>query len=120
MLAALARSTAAASGLRALVPAAGVSSARMMSGFGDRALQGIKGISEKEMAVENAYFNKEDERLLRKILKKVKTVSDVTDEHAAVGIAAQEMSSLKAIVDKYNVSQEDLNALIEWRHHHEH
>mmetsp|Transcript_4945 Transcript_4945/g.8983 ORF Transcript_4945/g.8983 Transcript_4945/m.8983 type:complete len:121 (-) Transcript_4945:816-1178(-) len=120
MLPALARSTAAAGSLRALVPAAAVSSVRLMSGFGDRAMQGLKGISEKELAVENAYFSKEDERLLRKLLKKVKTVSDATDEHAAAGVMAQELSSLKAIVGKYNMSEDELKALIEWRHHHEH
>ena len=41
------------------------------------------------------YFNKEDERLLRKLLSKVKKSSDVTDKNAAVGVAAQERASLQ-------------------------
>ena len=46
-------------------------------------------------ARQNQYFNKEDERLLRKLLSKVKKTSDVSDKHAAVGVAAQEKASLE-------------------------
>ena len=40
------------------------------------------------------------------------------DVHEAAGATASELSSLKAIVGKYNVSQDDLNKLLDWKHAH--
>mmetsp|Transcript_22925 Transcript_22925/g.63629 ORF Transcript_22925/g.63629 Transcript_22925/m.63629 type:complete len:119 (+) Transcript_22925:96-452(+) len=118
MLSVIVRQAGNAVALRAAATAPALRSA--FATFDSTPMGGLKGYSEKERAVENAYFSKEDERLLRKLLNKVKTVSDIDDVHAAAGIDAQERSSLNAIVGKYNMSKEDFDALIAWRHHHAH
>mmetsp|Transcript_171097 Transcript_171097/g.415918 ORF Transcript_171097/g.415918 Transcript_171097/m.415918 type:complete len:112 (+) Transcript_171097:92-427(+) len=83
-----------------------------------RALSGGNPLKDRESALENMYFNKEDERLMRQLLRKMKVVSDKHDEHGAVGVQATEMSALKEIVDKYKMANADIDALIEWRHNH--
>lgn len=82
------------------------------------ALEGAKGFSEKETAVENLYFTKEDQRLMGKLLAKIKEQSDVVDKHAAEGVAAAEKSALKHIIAKYNVSDADVEKLMKWKHTH--
>jgi hypothetical protein len=82
------------------------------------ALEGTKGFSEHEAAVENFYFNKEDERLLRKLLSKVKTQSQTSDPSASVSSEAADLATLRAIVGKYNVSEPDMKALLHWKHAH--
>ncbi|KAI7836075.1 hypothetical protein COHA_010044 [Chlorella ohadii] len=66
------------------------------------------------------YFKKEDEKLLRQLLSKVRSQAAQSDPHAAAGALEAEKSQLKAIVGKYNVSEADLNELIRWKHdiHH--
>lgn len=68
--------------------------------------------------MQDFYFNKEDERLMRKLLGKMKQTADKHDEHGAVGVAATEGSKLDAIISKYDISAADRAALIEWRHDH--
>ncbi|KAK9828605.1 hypothetical protein WJX72_001004 [[Myrmecia] bisecta] len=72
--------------------------------------------SDKERGEEAIAFRKEDERLLRALLAKVKKAADSTDVHEAEGSRAAELSSLKAILGKYNVSDKDLQAVLEWKH----
>ena len=79
-------------------------------------VDGVRGFKEHESAVENLYFNKEEERLLRGLLSKVKKQSDVKDLHGAAGAAAAEVTALKSIVSKYNMSQADISALLDWKH----
>jgi hypothetical protein len=94
------------------------------------------------------HFLKEDEKLLRKLLSKIKAQADTVrkraivkggrlcfvwskptplsplcllpqvDVHEAAGAQASELSSLKAIVGKYNVAQADLDKLLDWKHAH--
>lgn len=78
--------------------------------------EGIRGLKEHESAVENFYFNKEEERLLRKLLTKVKAQSDAKDEPAAAGVLAAELAALKKIVGNYNMSATDINSLMDWKH----
>lgn len=78
----------------------------------------MQGYDDKEAAEERLFFKKEDEKLLRKLLGKVKAQADQADVHAAVGDKAAELSSLQAIVAKYNVSQDDIDALIAWKNSH--
>ena len=59
-----------------------------------------------------------DERLLRGILKKLKSQADVADHHNAAGHHVAEKSKLMDIVHKYNMSAADISALIEWKHEH--
>jgi glycyl-tRNA synthetase beta subunit len=82
------------------------------------ALDGAKGFSEHEQAVENYFFTKRDEEALKQLLKKVKTQTETTDPSASASSAAAEMASLKAIVGKYKVSDADLKALLAWKHAH--
>mmetsp|Transcript_14345 Transcript_14345/g.33967 ORF Transcript_14345/g.33967 Transcript_14345/m.33967 type:complete len:104 (-) Transcript_14345:376-687(-) len=77
------------------VPAARSFGNAAFSTFDNQPLGGMKGFSEKERAVENAFFSKEDEKLLRKLLSKVKTVTDETDKNGAAGVEAKERSSLQ-------------------------
>lgn len=82
------------------------------------ALDGAKGFSEHEQAVENFYFNKEDEKALKKLLGKVRSQSQNIDPSASATSQAAELASLKAIVGKYKVSDMDLQALLQWKHAH--
>lgn len=82
------------------------------------AMQGVKGFNEHEQAVENMYFSKEDERLLGKLLSKVKKQTQVTDVSAATESAVAEEAALRSIVAKYKVSREDFQALLDWKHAH--
>ncbi|KAL4432577.1 hypothetical protein ABPG77_000514 [Micractinium sp. CCAP 211/92] len=91
---------------------------RAQAALGTRsmAMSGLKGYDDKEAAEEMLFFKKEDEKLLRRLLSKVRQQAEQHDVHAAVGAIEAEKSALKAIVGKYNVSEEDLKALLEWKH----
>ncbi|KIZ00632.1 hypothetical protein MNEG_7329 [Monoraphidium neglectum] len=79
------------------------------------ALSGVKGFDEHESAVENLYFNKEDERILRKILGKVKNQAE-QDETAKAQHAAADEAALRQILAKYSVADHDIKALLHWKH----
>jgi hypothetical protein len=83
-------------------------------------LAGMKGYDDKEAAEEMMYFKKEDEKILRKLLQKVRASAEQHDVHAAAGAVEAEKSALKAIVGKYNVSEEDVQALLDWKHNQHH
>jgi hypothetical protein len=57
----------------------------------------------------------EDERVLRKLLGKIKQQAE-QDTSAAAHHAAAEEAALRAIVAKYSVSDLDIKALLEWKH----
>ncbi|KAI3425872.1 hypothetical protein D9Q98_007845 [Chlorella vulgaris] len=80
------------------------------------ALQGMKGYDDKEAAEEMLFFKKEDERVLRRLLSKVRKSAEQHDVHAAAGSVEAEKSALKSIVSKYNISDDDVAALLEWKH----
>lgn len=82
------------------------------------ALEGAKGFSEHEHAVEAYYFNKEDEKALKKLLGKVRSQTQNVDPSSSATSHAAEMASLKAIVGRYKMSDADLNALLAWKHAH--
>ena len=79
-------------------------------------MSGVKGFNEHEQAVENMYFSKEDERLLSKLLSKMKKQTQVTDISAATESAVAEEAALRNIVAKYKLSKEDFQALLDWKH----
>lgn len=64
------------------------------------------------------YFNKEDERLLRGLLDKVKVATESTDSVAAATSKAAEEAALHQIVGKYKLDRADIDALIRWKHAH--
>mmetsp|Transcript_104404 Transcript_104404/g.185656 ORF Transcript_104404/g.185656 Transcript_104404/m.185656 type:complete len:115 (+) Transcript_104404:41-385(+) len=73
-------------------------------------------LDDRRHALEDSYFNKEDERLMRNLLTKLKKQADVADEHRAAGQVASEKSHLMQIVEKYNMSAKDVEALLAWKH----
>lgn len=82
-----------------------------------RSLQGLKGYDEKENAEEAIFFKKEDEKLLRSLLSKVRAQAEQHDVHSAKGVLAAEKSALDAIVGS-KLSAAEKDALIEWKHKH--
>ncbi|WIA14170.1 hypothetical protein OEZ85_002712 [Tetradesmus obliquus] len=82
------------------------------------AMSGVKGFNEHEQAVENMYFSKEDERLMSKLLSKMKKQTSVTDVSAATESAVAEEAALRNIVAKYQMSKDDFKALLDWKHAH--
>lgn len=81
-------------------------------------MQGVKGFNEREQVVENMYFSKEDERLMSKLLNKMKKQTSVTDVSAATESAVAEEAALRNIVGRYQMSKEDFKALLDWKHAH--
>ncbi|OQR90002.1 hypothetical protein THRCLA_22606 [Thraustotheca clavata] len=71
--------------------------------------------SEKEMAEEKRYFNKEDEKALRQLLSKMKGQIDGTD--AAKAHEAAEKKTLSKILGS-DVSSETINKLLKWKQEH--
>lgn len=66
------------------------------------------GYSDKEAAEEAVFFHKEDEKLLKKLLSKVRAQAEVHDQHSAAGARAVELSSLNEIVgDKLTDAQKE-------------
>ena len=82
------------------------------------AMSGVRGFNEHEQAVENMYFSKEDERLLGKLLSKMKKQTQVKDVSAATESAVAEEAALRNIVAKYQMSKDDFKALLDWKHAH--
>ena len=74
-------------------------------------------LSSKERAEEAVYFNKEDEKLLRQMLKKMKAQADTTCVDRAH--MDRERTSLIDIVGRYSMTNEDIEKLIQWRHRHD-
>ena len=79
-------------------------------------LDGLKGFKDTEAALEDMFATKEDQRLLSKLMLKMKAQADIADKHAAVGEMAAERSALRQITEKYKMSKEDAEKLIKWKH----
>lgn len=60
----------------------------------------LAGYDNKEQAEEAVFFHKEDEKLLKSLLRKVRAQAEAHDTHSAVGAKAAELSSLNEIVGK--------------------
>eukprot|EP01138_Halocafeteria_seosinensis_P000762 gb/GECG01000782.1/.p1 GENE.gb/GECG01000782.1/~~gb/GECG01000782.1/.p1 ORF type:complete len:120 (+),score=19.18 gb/GECG01000782.1/:1-360(+) len=75
-------------------------------------------MQDRERALENRYFSMEDDRLLRKLLKKARAQAQESDPQAQKEAADVEDQELRKIVDKYQMSTEDVQALKDWRHSH--
>jgi hypothetical protein len=58
--------------------------------------------------IEDLYFTKEDQRMLGKLLTKVKNQSELADVHGAAGTKAAELSVLKPLITKYNIDNADV------------
>ncbi|RHY27914.1 hypothetical protein DYB32_006438 [Aphanomyces invadans] len=73
--------------------------------------------ADKERAEEARYFNKEDERALRKLLAKLKGQADAADAAGAQTQESIEKKELAQILGA-NASPATIEALIKWKHHH--
>merc|ERR1739847_127930 len=69
-------------------------------------------LGKKEAAEERLYFNKEDEKLLRGLLGKMKAQAECSDRSHK----EKERSALIEIVGTYSLKNQDIERLIEWRH----
>ncbi|DBA04335.1 TPA: hypothetical protein N0F65_002097 [Lagenidium giganteum] len=72
---------------------------------------------DKEHAAEAAFFNKQDEKALRKLLKKLKQQSDVVDAKGLKDHVKHDTEGLKQIKG-LNLTNEQVEALLKWKHEH--
>lgn len=63
------------------------------------------------------FFRKEDEKLLKELLTKVRAQAEKHDVHSAHGVRQAEMSALKAIVGN-KLSEQEIERVLEWKHEH--
>lgn len=80
-------------------------------------MQGMKGYDDREAAEERLFFKKEDEKLLRELLSKVRAQAEAADPHAATGTLAAERSALDAIVGG-KLSDAEKDEVLKWKHTH--
>eukprot|EP00884_Botryococcus_braunii_P020844 jgi/Botrbrau1/7443/Bobra.0083s0016.1 len=85
--------------------------------FGSFRLMSSGPFQEKERAEETIHFRKEDEKLLRKLLQKVKTQADQADKHEAESHEQEERSFLKKVLGE-KVTDAQIEALLGWKHQH--
>ncbi|KDD74981.1 hypothetical protein H632_c947p1 [Helicosporidium sp. ATCC 50920] len=118
---------------------------RVQATLGQRAYSGIQAFDDRERAAESIYFKKvlmqcgvetddtignlpvgemgyaemsdawEEERVLRKLLKRVQMEAE---QHDAEGAKEASKEALHKIVGKYNLSEADKAALEEWKQSH--
>merc|ERR1711970_937516 len=70
---------------------------------------------DKEAAEERLYFNKEDEKLLRGLLGKMKAQAETSDKFHS----EKEKQALMDIVGRYDMDNKDVERLLDWRHSHD-
>lgn len=68
----------------------------------------MSAIDSTMFVAQRSYFNKEDEKLLRQLLKKAKNQADSQDTTQANEHLKKERESLMEILGKYNPSEEDI------------
>ncbi|CAH0491866.1 hypothetical protein KXD40_004874 [Peronospora effusa] len=78
-------------------------------------IMGFSNIRDKEQAAEAVYFNKEDEKSLRKLLQKMKGQTDVVDKTGFKDHVDHDKKGLKKIAG-LNLSEEQIEALLKWKH----
>ncbi|KAF0703823.1 Aste57867_7501 [Aphanomyces stellatus] len=73
--------------------------------------------AEKEKAEEARYFNKEDEKALRKLLSKLKEQTDAHDHEGKKSQDSVEKQQLTKILGA-GASASTVEALLKWKHQH--
>ncbi|KAL3672656.1 hypothetical protein V7S43_001951 [Phytophthora oleae] len=76
---------------------------------------GLADLRDKEKAAEAVFFNKQDEKTLRKLLQKMKGQTDVVDKEGFKHHVEHDKKGLKDIAG-LNLSEEQVNALLKWKH----
>ncbi|GAB9464778.1 Oxysterol-binding protein 9 [Globisporangium polare] len=102
---------------RAAVAAAQKRSVLATSSAMQTASLNADSFKDKERAAEGAYFNKEDEKALRKLLKKLKEQADVNDVPGLKAHVNHDVSGLSSIAG-LKLTQEQTEALLKWKHDH--
>jgi hypothetical protein len=75
------------------------------------------GYDDKENAEEAIFFKKEDEKLLRELLSKVRAQAEKHDVHSAKGTLVAEKSALDQIVGS-KLTEAEKEAVLAWKHKH--
>ncbi|CAI5745909.1 unnamed protein product [Peronospora destructor] len=78
-------------------------------------IMNFSNIRDKEKAAEAVYFNKEDEKSLRKLLQKMKGQTDAVDKTGYKEHVDHDKKGLKKIAG-LNLSDEQIEALLKWKH----
>ncbi len=68
-------------------------------------------LNERESAMEAAWINREEQKMLQKLLSKAKKQVDHAEDHAL------DITQLKKILPASAVNQKLLDSLIEWKYH---
>lgn len=77
----------------------------------------VAGYDDKEGAEEAVFFRKEDEKILKRLLDKVRAHAEQDDVHNAAGTRTAELSALNEVVGN-KLSDAEKEALIKWKHTH--
>ncbi|CAH0480037.1 unnamed protein product [Peronospora belbahrii] len=78
-------------------------------------IMGLTNMHEKEKAAEAVFFNKEDEKALRKLLQKMKGQTDAVDKKGYKDHVEHDKEGLKKIAG-LNLNEEQVQALLKWKH----
>ena len=66
------------------------------------------GYPDREAAQEAVHFHQEDEKLLKKLLQKVRQQAEQADPHRSAGVKAAELSALEEVVgDTLSAAQKE-------------
>ncbi|KAK9847853.1 hypothetical protein WJX84_008658 [Apatococcus fuscideae] len=72
--------------------------------------------TKRERGEETAHFKREEARMLKELLNKVKKSADEGDSEGAAAHKKADTEALKKIVGKYNMSETDLDAVVAWKY----
>ncbi|KAI9917030.1 hypothetical protein PsorP6_016870 [Peronosclerospora sorghi] len=78
---------------------------------------GVGDFRDKEKAAEAAFFNKQDEKALRKLLKKIKGQADATDKSGYKDHLEHDKKGLEKIPGLH-LNDAQVDALLKWKHEH--
>ncbi|KAF4323208.1 hypothetical protein BBO99_00002764 [Phytophthora kernoviae] len=76
---------------------------------------GFTDLKDKEKAAEAVFFNKQDEKVLRKLLQKMKGQTDIADKEGYKHHVEHDKKGLKNI-SGLNLNDEQVSALLKWKH----
>ncbi|OWZ21971.1 hypothetical protein PHMEG_0003395 [Phytophthora megakarya] len=76
---------------------------------------GLTDLHDKEKAAEAVFFNKSDEKALRKLLQKMKGQTDVVDKEGYKHHVEHDKKGLQKIPG-LDLSDEQVTALLKWKH----
>ncbi|KAH7467314.1 hypothetical protein KRP22_013217 [Phytophthora ramorum] len=76
---------------------------------------GLADLRDKEKAAEAVFFNKQDEKSLRRLLQKMKGQTDVVDKEGYKHHVEHDKKGLQDIPG-LKLSDEQISALLKWKH----